>query len=62
MSEVILGLYAEGSTTDIDSLYEPMGEKIRLERLKELSSYLQFVDDLTETLKELNIIPHTNRF
>jgi Domain of unknown function (DUF4276) len=47
---------------DIDFLYEPMGEKIRLERLKELSSYLQFVDDLTETLKELNIIPHTNRF
>lgn len=42
--------------TDIDFLYEPMGEKIRLERLKELSSYLQFVDDLTATLRTLNLI------
>lgn len=41
---------------DIDFLYEPMGEKIRLERLKEVSSYLQFVDDLTATLRTLNLI------
>ena len=37
-------------------LYEPLGRKIRLERLMQLSAYQQFVDDLTDTLKSLNLI------
>ncbi|SRR6266487_364167 len=41
---------------DVDSLYEPLGSKIRLERLGQLSAYQQFVNDLTDTLKSLSLI------
>ena len=41
---------------DIGTLYEPMGEKISLERLNQVPSYKQFVADLTETLKLLNLL------
>lgn len=42
--------------TDTHLLYEPLGRKIRLERLMQLSAYQQFVNDLTDTLKSLNLI------
>ena len=42
---------------DIDFLYEPLGERIRLERLNSVSSYNQFVHELTTTLKKLTLIP-----
>lgn len=42
---------------DIDFLYEPIGERIRLERLHSVSSYNQFVHDLTAILKKLALIP-----
>lgn len=41
---------------DVYELYEPLGKKIRLERLSQLTAYQQFVDDLTVTLKKLNLI------
>ncbi len=42
--------------TDIDFLYELMGEKINLERLNMVPSYTQFVHDLTEVLQQLHFI------
>ena len=42
---------------DIDFLYQAMGERIKLERLMEVRSYVRFEEDLTGTLKNLNIIP-----
>ena len=41
---------------DIGTLYEPIGEKISLERLSQVPSYKQFVADLTETLKLLDLL------
>ena len=41
---------------DIGTLYEPIGEKISLERLSQVPSYKQFVVDLTATLKLLNLL------
>jgi Domain of unknown function (DUF4276) len=41
---------------DVNFLYEPLGSKVRLERLNQLSAYQQFVNDLTDTLKSLNLI------
>lgn len=41
---------------DIYFLYQPMGEKISLERLNQVPSYQQFVNELTEMLKKLNVI------
>lgn len=41
---------------DVSSLYEPLGRKIRLERLMQLSAYQQFVNDLTGIMKSLNLI------
>jgi len=41
---------------EVYSLYEPPGRKIRLERLMQLSAYQQFVNDLTDTMKTLNLI------
>jgi hypothetical protein len=61
MSEVILGLYAEGST-DYDflpSVIRRTTEQVLVQHDRngmELSSYLQFVDDLTATLRTLNLI------
>lgn len=43
--------------SDIDFLYEPMGQFISIERLKQVPSYQQFVDDLTEVLIALKFIP-----
>ena len=40
----------------IGKLYEPLGEKIRMERLDEIPSYKQFVTDLTATLKLLGLL------
>jgi Domain of unknown function (DUF4276) len=45
---------------DVNLLYEPLGNKIRLERLNQLSAYQQFVNDLTETLINLNLIPRVH--
>ena len=45
---------------DVNLLYEPLGSKIRLERLNQLSAYQQFVNDLTETLINLNLIPRVH--
>jgi hypothetical protein len=61
MSEVILGLYTEGST-DYDflpSVIRRTTEQVLVQHDRnemELSSYLQFVDDLTATLRTLNLI------
>jgi len=42
---------------DIRFLYQPMGEKINLKRLQQVPCYKKFVEDLTETLINLNLIP-----
>ena len=61
MSDVILGLYAEGST-DYDflpSVIRRTTEQVLMQHDRnemEVSSYLQFVDDLTATLRTLNLI------
>ena len=41
---------------EMRSLYEPLGKKVRLERLNQLKAYQQFVQDLTTTLKKLSMI------
>lgn len=41
---------------ELNSLYEPLGKKIRLDRLRQLTSYNQFVLDLTAVLQQLNFI------
>ncbi len=41
---------------DIRFLYQPMGEKINLKRLQQVPSYIKFVEDLTETLINVNLI------
>ena len=43
--------------TDIDYLYEPIGQFINMERLKQVPSYQQFVCDLTKVLTSLEFIP-----
>jgi hypothetical protein len=45
---------------DIDFLYEPLGQSISMERLKQVPSYQQFVNDLTEVLTDLYPIPQVN--
>jgi Domain of unknown function (DUF4276) len=42
--------------TDIDFLYEPVGQSINMERLKRVPSYQQFVCDLREVLESLGFI------
>lgn len=41
---------------EVRSLYEPLGKKVRLERLNQLTAYQQFVQDLTITLRKLSMI------
>lgn len=41
---------------DLRSLYAPLARRINLERLGNVPSYKQFVKDLTETLKILNLV------
>lgn len=41
---------------EVRSLYTPLGRKVRLERLNQLTAYQQFVQDLTATLQNLNMI------
>ncbi len=57
LEEALQKAYASRSRrrreSDIRFLYQPMGEKINLERLHQVPSYLQFVEDLTETLINL---------
>jgi hypothetical protein len=61
LEEVVRRAYATRTRRrreiNIDFLYQPMGENIRLERLDEVPAYQQFVDDLTASLQTLNIIP-----
>jgi hypothetical protein len=58
--EVVRKAYASRSKrqreVDIDFLSESIGERISLERLRQVPAYQQFVNDLTETLKKLNFI------
>ena len=44
---------------DLRLLYAPLGREISLERLGNVPSYKQFMKDLTETLKILNLIQTT---
>jgi hypothetical protein len=46
---------------NLDRLYLPLGRRISLDRLSNVPSYRQFVDDLTETLQFLHFIPATHR-
>ncbi|HLX41179.1 MAG TPA: hypothetical protein VKR42_11650 [Ktedonobacteraceae bacterium] len=41
---------------ELNALYEPLGKKIRLEQLEQLTSYTRFVHDLTTVLQQLNFI------
>ena len=41
---------------DLSPLYAPLGRRISLDRLNDVPSYHQFVDDLTATLRTLNLI------
>ncbi len=43
-----------GRQINIGTIFEPMARQISLERLKEVSSYQRFVEDLTQTLIALN--------
>jgi hypothetical protein len=60
LEEAVQKAYASRSRRmreiDIRFLYQPIGEKINLKRLQQVPSYLQFVEDLTETLTNLNLI------
>lgn len=48
--------------SDIDFLYEPMGQSISMDRLKQVPSYQQFVNDLTEVLLALKFVPRIHDF
>ncbi len=41
---------------DLRPLYAPLGQRISLDRLSNVPSYQQFVDDLTATLRTLNLL------
>jgi hypothetical protein len=60
LKEIIRKANAERSRrrreVDLMSLYAPLGRGINLERLGNGPSYKQFVKDLTETLKILNLV------
>jgi len=61
LEEAVQRAYASRSRRrreiDISFLYQPIGEQISLDRLKQLPSYKEFAEDLTEALKALHIIP-----
>lgn len=42
----------------LGSLYEPLARRISLDRLELLPSFLRFSADLTQSLRELGLIPH----
>jgi hypothetical protein len=46
---------------DISTLYEPLGQKIRLERLKQLDAYKEFEVRLTQLFIELDLIAAAHR-
>jgi hypothetical protein len=46
---------------NIRFLYEPLGQRIRLDRLKQLNAYKQFEKELTQVFIDLNLIPTTHR-
>ncbi len=46
---------------DVSSLYEPLGRKIRLERLQPLTAYQRFESDLTKAFSALNLISEIQR-
>ncbi len=46
---------------DVSSLYEPLGRKIRLERLQSLSAYQHFESDLTKVFAALTLMPEIQR-
>ena len=60
IEEAVRVAYADRSRRhremDISFLYQPMGAKISLERLKQVRSYHRFMEALEETLKSLNLI------
>jgi len=43
---------------DMEFLYQSIGGRISLGRLKQVPSYQEFVHDLTETLIALKLIPY----
>ncbi len=58
LQEIVQRAYAERQRRHrrarLNKLYEPLGIRISLERLRHLPSYKQFVADLTTTLENLN--------
>jgi hypothetical protein len=60
LKQIIHRAYTERSRrhreVDLSSLYAPLGRRISLDRLSNVPSYKRFVDDLTATLRTLNLI------
>lgn len=48
--------------SDISFLYQPMGEKANLLRLRQVGSYKQFVTDLIHVLQKIGKIPKIYRY
>ena len=60
LKQIMQRAYTERShhhrEVDLSPLYAPLGQRISLDRLSNVPSYQQFVDDLTATLRTLNLI------
>lgn len=60
LREVVQRAYADRTKRhreiEIDILYQPFGEHVRLDRLAEVPAYQRFVSDLTLALRTLNFI------